>query len=380
MTSLDLATAKDVQEFLTNGPFASHEVVPLPGGFGNFTFRLRLREAYQCHQTLILKHGKDYIAAARSIPFALERQNFEQTAMRRVRSLFPEDSLINVPEIFLYDDKENIIIMEDCGEHSVTLKNLLKDGPSISTETVRKIGATLGTFLARLHSWGKDNQEVLDIFDENKQARTISAWATYGRLVETLSGESKLPRLGNTPLGVSADKLQLVAQIAKETTEKIQSARETLVMGDFWPGNVLLSLTDETGEVDVKRIFIVDWELVKPGRAGMDIGQFCAEMHQMRRFYPTTEPLVLELVAEFLGTYRLRNGSAVELTQAAKVALTQIGAHLVAFTPRSGWEGGETMRKVVLEGVQCLLDGHEGKQEKIDESFVGGLTASKQAE
>ncbi|KAJ3546639.1 hypothetical protein NM688_g5494 [Phlebia brevispora] len=375
MADLDLAVTQDVSQYLVNGPFASSDVVSLSGGFGNYAYRLKLRDEYHGRKTLVLKHGKAYIPGATSMAFDLARQNFEQTVMRQVRSLLPEDSLVTVPEVHLYDENAHVIIMDDCGEDAVSLKDLLKSGVPLPLDTIRKIGTALGTFLTRLHNWGEGDQEALDFFDRNKQARVLSAWATYGRLVSTLSGEDTyLTALTDPPLECTQDELELVAKIAQETTDVVHSSRETLLMGDFWPGNVLLSLKQSDEKVDVERIFIIDWELVKPGLRGMDIGQFCAEMHQMRRFFPATEPAVLALVSEFLGTYR--EMSKIELTRVARIALTHVGAHLIAWTPRSGWEGKETIRQVVAEGVQCLVDGYQGKPEKVDNSIVGRLTMS----
>ena len=305
--------------------------------------------------------------------------------MHQVKELLNKestDTLVTVPEVHHFDEEAAVMIMDDCGEKSITLKALLQSGaPGVSHATIRRLGAELGTFLARLHAWGSSNGDVLDFFEGNKQARTLSAWATYGRLVETLDGTAKLPILADPSLVAPADTLATIDNIAQETTQQMITTRETLVMGDFWPGNVLLSLVERDGEVDIERALVVDWELVKPGLRGLDIGQFCAEMHQMRRFHPDTEALVLELVDAFLGKYRdaytPEAGSEEQLSAVAGVALTHIGAHLVAWTPRGIWTGKETIQAVVLEGVQCLLDGHEGRRETLDKSFVGRLTVEQ---
>ena len=170
--------------------------------------------------------------------------------MHRVRALLGEDSFVTVPEVHLFDKDAAVIIMDDAGEDSVTLKSALRDGLSLSDATIRKIGAELGAFLARVHAWGAGSQEVLDFFEANKQARTLSAWATYGRLVSTLKGED-VPLLATPPLDISSDTLDTIAKIAKETTDAIVTSREAVVMGDFWPGNVLLSLVRHGEEIDV---------------------------------------------------------------------------------------------------------------------------------
>ena len=77
---LDLAEANNVLGYLDDGPFASSEVIPLPGGYGNYTYRLRLKEEYQGRKTLVLKHGKPHIRGATWIKFDLERQVRDSTS------------------------------------------------------------------------------------------------------------------------------------------------------------------------------------------------------------------------------------------------------------------------------------------------------------
>ena len=52
-------------------------------------------------------------------------------------------------------------------------------------------------------------------------------------------------------------------------------------MGDFWPGNMMVVLD---GDRNLERIYVLDWELSRTGLPGADIGQFCAEIHLLRRF------------------------------------------------------------------------------------------------
>ena len=289
--------------------------------------------------------------------------------------MLPADAFVNTPEIHLFDNTANVIIMDDAGEDSLTLKALLQSGKRVSPGSFRKLGMGLGTFLASVHGWGTDDAEAREFFEGNKQGRTLSAWATYERLVLTLSGEdAALTILNEPPLNVDRDTLDRVAKVALNTANAVKTESETIVMGDFWPGNILLSLVQKEGEVEVveiEKVLVVDWELVKPGQRGMDVGQFCGEMWQMKRFFPETEPNVMELTTAFLATYREQSKSA-QMNQVARVALTHIGAHLIAWTPRGTWRG-QTIRDVVLEGVQALLDGPEGSQEIIENSFVGEL-------
>jgi hypothetical protein len=40
----------------------------------------------------------------------------------------PSDSIVTVPEVHLFDEEHHVIIMDDAGEGSVTLKALMKQG------------------------------------------------------------------------------------------------------------------------------------------------------------------------------------------------------------------------------------------------------------
>ena len=278
--------------------------------------------------------------------------------MRDVRRALPAGSLVTTPEVHLLDEVANIIIMDDCGADAVVLKDIVLAG-GLSVQTARAIGSALGEFLATLHAWGKD-EEVKGFFEGNSQARTMSAWVTYGRLVDTLSGEDRPKALQDPPLSVGEEQLTALRGIADETADVMRTAKDTLLHGDFWPGNVMVRLKGEGESVEVERMFVLDWELSKPGRPGFDIGQFCAELHQARRFYPSATETASALLDALLRTYREHRGDE-DMSAVARIAQTQFGVHLAVWTPRnSTWADKATAREVVLEGVQNLLDTRKG--------------------
>ncbi|KAI0698624.1 kinase-like domain-containing protein [Cytidiella melzeri] len=367
---LDLSKPNDLLSFLEHSPFASQKVVLFFGG-SNHTFRLHLRTPYHGKHTAILKHGKPYVGSITSLVFDLERQCFEVEALRHARQILPQHSLVSVPEVYLHDTNAHIIIMEDCADGSadtstLTLKEYLlrTEGPHPSppTEsTARTIGNELGMFLKTLHNRNNDKADVLDFFDNNKQARRLFAWATYGRLHSTLSGADakNVPALCDPLFEISTSDLEQVGHVAKEMQELIDTSRETLVHGDFWPGNVIVRLRHTTshGEEreEVDRVFVVDWELVKPGSRGVEIGQFVAELHQAERFCETNASCTETLRVSFLTAYK--EGTNVDMQRVASSAMVHMGAHLVVLTPRVWkWVEKDRIREVVAKGVESLLN------------------------
>ena len=116
-------------------------------------------------------------------------------------------------------------------------------------------------------------------------------------------------------------------------------------MGDFWPGNVAVSL-DEEGKL--KEINVLDWELCKLGLAGMDIGQFCGELYLLTRFH---EEVCREtgraMIEHFLLGYQPTES---ELRRAG----VHVGSHLVVIPSFVVKGGSEIRRAVAAEGVEVM--------------------------
>lgn len=277
--------------------------------------------------------------------------------------------------------------MEDCAAtsasdsdtYTLTLKEYLlrTEGtrPSPPNALIaRQVGAALGKFIATLHGKSKIDEEVLDRFDKNQQARVLSAWATYGRLRATLSGTDALPALSKPPLNISEDKLEKVEVVAEKAQSLIRTSREALVHGDFWPGNVLVRFKPTSeGDDEVDRFYLVDWELVKPGSRGVELGQFVGELHQAGRFCEENAKSAEAVRVGLLEAYRQTAGreeGEVWWEKVASEAVVHVGAHLVTWTPRAWtWAEKKRIRSVVSDGVRFLLSGEDVgllKQSPVD--------------
>jgi len=292
------------------------------------------------------------------------------TALRQVKEWLPEDSTVTVPEVHSFDEEANVIIMDDCGAEAVTLKQLLLTTPPRYT-LAEHIGESLGVFLGHLHSQGSSDDACLALFDEYKRGREMSAYITYGRLVSTLT-DGTLSAISNPLLDISQNKLKRVADVARDVEQAMMTTRETFVMGDFWPGNMLVKIQpgDDGGSPTLQRMWVVDWEVAKPGLAGLDIGQFCAEMRLVQRFSVAGKEASERVLTSFLRAYRNTRPVGVDV---ARIAMVHIGAHLVAWTPRVPWGDRDTVRDVVREGVEYLVNFSEAEAEELKGSLVGEL-------
>lgn len=149
-------------------------------------------------------------------------------ALKIVGASISDTSFVTVPKVHLFDEKESVIIMDDCGPHSTTLKQFVLDG-KCTPELAEKIGSELGIFLLQVHAINREkNRDVCDVFEGNAEAKRISAWGTYGRLVSTLNGQDALPALVDPALHVEDKDLKTVSDIAKETSALVLGARDTV--------------------------------------------------------------------------------------------------------------------------------------------------------
>lgn len=144
-------------------------------------------------------------------------------ALKWISTWLAADSPVKVPAVLHFDEDKAVIIMEDVGPDAKPLKQLFLDG-LVPEVVARKVGSALGEFIANVHrrSGGDASAELLRVFDANEQGKSISAWATYGRLVSTLQGEG-LPLLSDPPLDVSEDKLNTIGTLSKARTSQISA-------------------------------------------------------------------------------------------------------------------------------------------------------------
>lgn len=294
--------------------------------------------------------------------------------MRWIRDTLPADSLVTVPEVLHLDEGANAIIMSDCGARSLSLKQALMSN-LLSLAAARDIGRGLGGFLTHFHARGRDDSEFAELYAKNEEGKKLSALITYKRLVATLT-DGTVPLLADPPLEVSQEDLESITEVAAETEHAMLTTRETVVMGDFWPGNVLVLLNEPSRgkeeAVGVEKVYVIDWEMAKTGLAGLDIGQFVAELQLVREFKPGSGDAVANLRDAFLCAYREAVGSDADLGVARR-ALTHVGAHLVTWAPRAGWEGKEKVRDMVRKGVGLLVENIGGTEDFVRSSVIGPL-------
>ncbi|KAG6333896.1 hypothetical protein ID866_5181 [Astraeus odoratus] len=378
-TAVDtLVTEAGIQSYVQNTAFESHAVDKLSGGTANFTYRIHLLEPIDGKSTFIVKYAAPYIASSANttrMPFSPERQKVEVEALRLAHRLSRSDehNAITVPRVHLFDEEAHVIIMDDVGEDVVTLKELLIN-ESVPVDILEEMGSALGQFLGHLHGWHERPDVDLSLFAHNELGKTISIYATYSRVVSTLTGKHGIPALSDPLLDVPEEKLETISRVVETRTKEIHASTPSDFMthGDFWTGNVVvLPRRGADGAIEgLGKMYVLDWELAKTGLPGLDLGQMCAELHLISRFHPHRKDSANTVMQSLLSVYRRTRPTDSALT---RVAVSHLGAHLVVWPPRVAWGGRERTREVVQEGVDLLELGWTGSEPSLRESIVGTL-------
>ena len=117
-------------------------------------------------------------------------------------------------------------------------------------------------------------------------------------------------------------------------------------------------------EGDLERLYIVDWEITRVGLPGIEIGQFCAEIHMLRRFNEVCQDAATLVLEHFLKAY---GGDGEQ----GRRALVHMGVHMSVLGARVEWGEKEMTREVVLEGLRKIVDGYAS--ETVDFSRLAAL-------
>jgi aminoglycoside phosphotransferase (APT) family kinase protein len=354
MDALDLTTEAGITGYLQlkskagNFPaFLAHvsSVSKVSGGTGNFTFRVHLSGPAPSPSSVILKHSTGYVASIPAMAFDIDRWGFERKALEVLPSLAP----VHLPEIFAADDENHVLIMADLndgsekGQHSVsTLKELILAEEKLEEKLATEIAVLLAQFMKQLHQFGGDDANKKDF--ENPTARQMCVFRTWTRLLPALKEAKAVP----------ANHEQIVDEICQLKAADIGTNKTTIVMGDFWPGNILVRLT---GDRKLDKIFIVDWELAHLGDPASDLGQFLAEVEIAGEFSKNNEVAAKAILSQFVDEYR-SDMSDIEKRRIGKRTMVYTGAHEVTWIRAARWTSDEELvRKYCKRGAISMMIG-----------------------
>jgi 5-methylthioribose kinase len=156
----------------------------------------------------------------------MARQKFEVEALRLVLKMHANDDVITVPAVHLFDEEAHVVIIEDCGMDTRTLKQLVID-EGLTQMVAEDIGAAIGRFLARIHAWNKEASFDMGIFTNNEAGKKTASFFLYECLISTLSGQNNIAELADPVLDISKAKLNVISKLAQTRSYEINNTSKS---------------------------------------------------------------------------------------------------------------------------------------------------------
>ncbi|KAF2793953.1 hypothetical protein K505DRAFT_215845, partial [Melanomma pulvis-pyrius CBS 109.77] len=239
----------------------------------------------------ILKFAAEYATNDPSTPFSSERQLYEVRAMQQLASALksqPGDksNLIKVPELYYFDENVHVIIMEDVSPPMIS--SATGDAPVyVSLDKmcqnpvgknalgiVDQVGTQLGQFLIRLHRYtasesDRSSSNLRELFLVNEVSKEIDVQTCFRDIPRKLKEfEIVLEPTDEARLH------EIIADMVLDYLDRPQS----IIMGDFWYGNMILKLGGAGEQKTLEEISIIDWEFVTCAPSYVDLAHFLSEI------------------------------------------------------------------------------------------------------
>jgi 5-methylthioribose kinase len=214
--------------------------------------------------SVIVKQALPYVRmVGDSWPLSTRRSFFEYQALARQALRAPGV----VPEVYLFDEPQAMIVMEFLSDH-VVLRQALIDGRQPTD-----LGAGLGLFLARtlfrgsaLHLPAEVRKRDLALFAENIELSEITENLVFTEpYFDAPMNRHTSPQLDDIAAEVRGDRdLKIEAQKLKQ---KFSTHSETLLHGDLHTGSIMVSDDD---------VRVIDAEFAIYGPMAFDVGVLLA--------------------------------------------------------------------------------------------------------
>ena len=206
------------------------ETKKLSGGLVNFVYRL----VFENKETAILKNFPTFFSSNKSIEFSQNRYFVEKAALELLGNNEELKNSIRVPKLLYYDDEAYILVMEDAGEHTKSLFQILqanKDLENVNKENlIKKLANKIHIFSRFLTEKSGVSAKTHKNFFANNYAKDLTK-THFMPLLKSVSKKFELEK-----------ELQHHIDKSEKLMELPIDDNAVLVNGDLWPGNRCFNL------------------------------------------------------------------------------------------------------------------------------------------
>ncbi|ORZ31823.1 kinase-like domain-containing protein [Catenaria anguillulae PL171] len=299
-SSFNLTTEDGVRAYVT----AAHPyllpctIALLSGGYVNHVWAIRpapltapTAPTDARRRNLVLKYYPPHARYQESITLPQSRAQAEYNALVHIHSLAPTSGgSWSVPEPIHYDPANHLVLMSEIHEAVPLLTFLHKTDDDDATSQRRDLANLRAIAAALAHFHQTVTSQSLASIQPWFVNTDMAAFFTHRRDFSSTAQRHALPNAQ--------------AWIDRALGPRgFAHANQSLIFGDFWPNSVLVHLSPRVaaGEPIVS---IIDWECHRPGHAGEDVAQMCANLFIMLHGEPYDHDAVKVVLDEFVNTVK----------------------------------------------------------------------------
>ena len=259
MELVKLNTPEVVRDYLENQNFTRCEfdfseprtIEPVTKGKNNFTYRLDFLDSEVNHDADETERGRSRPATAFfkfAGMFATNDPGHPFYEVCAMRDLAPalisegdnERSVLKVPEVYYFDHSSHVIIMEDIAPPKtseddetvfLSLEKMCQNpiGKN-AVDVIDEVGAWLGKFLIRLHSYKSDQTisttgDLKRIFEANTSSKEIDVQTCFRNVPK---------KLEEFDIVLDATRAAQLQRVVDDIVSYHLGTPQNIIMGDFW--------------------------------------------------------------------------------------------------------------------------------------------------
>ncbi|KAF8603908.1 hypothetical protein BDV93DRAFT_606586 [Ceratobasidium sp. AG-I] len=355
----DLTTVEGTLAYLSSTKYEAIDVQLLPGGHSAFTYRATLKSLLPTGETsVIVKHCEGYPALHKDFPYEAERGLYEYECLVALAAsgLYDDNSVVQVPKPLDYDPETYTIFMTDINPADSLTKALTAGvegahtGENASSKLeeacslASAVGSAVGDFMGRFHNWSAlpEQSGLRERVSENVAAKKCAL------------SQFDLTIRSATKFGL---KEPWVDAIVQDEIQAVSKGGDVIVMGDLWFENILISRAPEHGKL---RLYIIDWEVVRPAHAELEIGQVTGVGVSFARRYGVQD--VYPFLPALHRAYS-QHRTLDPVRTATAAGLDTLGFGM--FVPWTRKQGEEFSKGLVMAGFELLELAHKKDEEAI---------------
>lgn len=350
---------KGAAEYVCNkGFFDSTELTCQEIGDGNMNYIFRISDG---RKSVILKQAGMTTRLSSGRTISRERNRREAAALAAENEIMPDSA----PEVYLYDEVMDCMVMEDLKDHTV-LREALLAGESVYPKLAEQLSSLLAETWIKTSDMGKEHSQKKYHVKQfiNPELCEISERLVFDEAMFNLSGQNSVEPENDMFVTTNIYENQRLHLEAGKLKYRYMTLAQAFLHGDLHTGSIFVN---ESG------MKVFDSEFAFYGPMGYDIGNVVAHFllarenarqNHKRELMSWIEETIVQTVEQFV----LKMRADRDMPKDAFENILNKWYYMDILEDTAGYAGLELIRRIVgsakVKDIVSLKPGKRGESER----------------